>query len=54
MKCEYCNEPCFTGLSICTEHAELCKRRKLLKKGMTQKQIDDIWRVPEKYRVRGL
>jgi len=52
MKCEYVNEPCSINLKICTERAELCKRRKLLRKGMTQEQIDDLWNVPEKYRTK--
>jgi len=53
MECEYIREPCYMPtMKICNERAELCKRRKLLKKGMTQEQIDDLWNVPEKYRVK--
>ena len=59
MKCEYVNEPCYVGSTcvICNEKAELCKRRKQLKKGMTQKQIDDAFYAKhpfasQKYRVK--
>ena len=57
MKCEYTSEPCYmSSMKICNEMAELCKRRKLLKKGMTQRQIDDAFCathpfVSQKYRV---
>jgi hypothetical protein len=52
MKCEYAGTPCDTGLKICSEKAELCKRRKLKLRGMSDKEIDDLWNVPEKYRVK--
>jgi len=51
--CEYVDQPCYTGLKVCNEHPEWCKRRKLLAKGMSQEDIDTLWNVPEKYRVRG-
>jgi len=51
-KCEHIKEPCYLEWAkVCNEEAELCRRRKLLKRGMTQEQIDKlvkqrvIWRV---------
>ena len=52
-KCEFEDGRCYMPtMKICTEMCELCKRRKLLRKGMTQEQIDELLKVPEKYRVR--
>jgi len=53
-KCEFAEkEPCYMKFAkICNDMPILCKRRRLLLKGMTQEQIDDLWNVPEKYRER--
>lgn len=47
-RCEFAGQPCDTGLKICSEMAYLCKRRL---KGMTDEEIDELWHIPEKFRV---
>jgi aerobic-type carbon monoxide dehydrogenase small subunit (CoxS/CutS family) len=64
MKCEFINEKCFQNgycafgfpicnvAQVCSEKAEICKRRKLKLQGKTDAEIDEMWKVPEKYRVK--